>query len=76
MKKMIICDCFLMIKTPKISAVLQKEHSGEVAISIDGKIIATGNNSVVALKKAKKIVPGIEDREFLVTRIQHKYLAV
>lgn len=65
-----------MIKTPKISAVLQKEHPGEVAISLNGKIIAVGGNSVVALKKAKKIVPNIEDREFLVTRIQHKYLAI
>ena len=65
-----------MIKTPKISAVLQRQHTGEIAISLDGKVIATGENSVVALKKAKKILPQIENKEFLVTRIQHKYLAV
>lgn len=65
-----------MIKSPKISAVLQKEHTGEIAISLDGKVIATGENSVVALKKAKKVLPQIENEEFLVTRIQHKYLAV
>ncbi|MEK7528214.1 MAG: hypothetical protein AAB592_00405 [Patescibacteria group bacterium] len=65
-----------MIKTPKISAVLQKEHMGEIAISLDGKIIATGENSVTALKNAKRILPQIENEEFLVTRIQHKYLAV
>ena len=63
-----------MIKTPKISAVLQKQHSGEIAISLDGKIIATGENSVTALKKAKKILPQIENEEFLVTRIQHSSL--
>ncbi len=65
-----------MIKTPKISAVLQKQYTGKVAISISGKVVAVGENSVAALKKAKKIVPQIENEEFLVTRIQHKYLAV
>jgi len=65
-----------MVKTPKISAVLHKQHMGEIAISLSGKVIATGENSVVALKKAKQIFPHIENEEFLVTRIQHKYLAV
>lgn len=65
-----------MIKTPKISAVLHKQHTGEIIISLDGKIIAIGKNSLAAFKKAKKILPQIEDKEFLVTRIQHKYLAV
>lgn len=65
-----------MIKPPKISAVLQKQHTGEIAISLDGKVIATGENSVAALAKAKKVFPRIESEEFLVSRIQHKYLAV
>lgn len=65
-----------MPKSPKISAVLQKEHSGEVAISLRGKIIAVGENSVEAFKRAEKIVPTIDKEEFVVTRIQHKYLAI
>lgn len=74
---MIVWGYFLsMVKAPKISAVFQKEHTGETAISLDGKIIAVGKNSVEAFKKAKKIIPQIEEKEFLVTRIQHKYLAV
>lgn len=65
-----------MVKSPKISAVIQRQHTGEIAISLDGKIIAVGENSLAAFKKAKKIFPQIENEEFLVTRIQHKYLAV
>lgn len=65
-----------MVKSPKISAVLQKQHTGKIAISLDGKVIAVGENSLDAFKKAKKILPQIENEEFLVTRIQHKYLAV
>lgn len=65
-----------MVKAPKISAVLQKEHTGEIAISLNGKVIATGKDSVAALAKAKKVLPRIENEEFLVSRIQHKYLAV
>lgn len=64
-----------MVRSPKISAVLQKQHAGEIAISLDGKIIAVGENSLAAFKKAKKILPQIEHEEFVVTRIQHKYLA-
>jgi len=65
-----------MPKSPKISAVLKKDHPGEVAISLNGKIIAVGENSLIAFRKAKKAMPSIEKMEFLVTRIQHKYLAV
>lgn len=65
-----------MPKSPKISAVLQKEHRGEVAISLRGNVVAVGENSVIAFKKAKKVIPNIETEEFVVTRIQHKYLAV
>ena len=65
-----------MIKSPKISAAFQKKHSGEVAISLGGKVVAVGTNSVAALKKAKKVVPDIENEEFLVIHIHSKYLAV
>jgi hypothetical protein len=65
-----------MPKSPKISAVLKKEHSGEVAISLHGKIIAVAGNSFESFKKAQKILPTIGEEEFVVTRIQHKYLAI
>ena len=64
-----------MIKIPKISAALQKKHTGKVAISLDGKIIAVGKTTMTAFKKAKKNMPDIENKEFLVSRIHHKYLA-
>lgn len=62
--------------TPHISATIKKEHPGEVAISLGGKIVAIGENSIKALIKAKKIMPDIEKKEFLVSRIHPKYLAV
>jgi len=65
-----------MPKTLHISAVLKKEHPGEVAISLNGKIIAIGKNALLALKKAKKTMPDIEKKEFMVSRIQYKYLAI
>ena len=65
-----------MIKPPKISAVLQKKHQGEVAISLNGKVIAFGKNAVKALTKAKSKMPDIEKKEFAVSKIHHKYLAV
>lgn len=60
---------------PKISSALKRDHQGEVAISLEGKIIAIGKNAIEALKKAKKIMPTIEDEEFLVSRIKPRYLA-
>lgn len=65
-----------MPKSPKISAVLKKKHSGEVAISLRGKIIAVAENSFEAFKKAQKVIPSIGEKEFVVTRIHHKYLAI
>jgi hypothetical protein len=60
---------------PKISAVMRKKHQGDVAISFNGKIIAIGNDAIEALKKAKKTMHDIENKEFLVSRIQYKYIA-
>ncbi|PIQ77491.1 hypothetical protein COV82_04200 [Candidatus Peregrinibacteria bacterium CG11_big_fil_rev_8_21_14_0_20_46_8] len=62
-------------KSPKISAVFQKKHRGETIISLDGKIVGTGSDAIIALKKAKKKIPDIEKREFLIFRIHPKYLA-
>ena len=64
-----------MPQPPKISAIFQKKHEGEVAISLEGKVIAVGKNAVVAFKKAQKKVPNLEEEEFLISRIHHKYLA-
>lgn len=64
-----------MVKTPRISAIFQEKHRGQTVISLDGKIIGVGKTSVVALKDAKKKMPDIEAKEFLVSRIHPKYLA-
>lgn len=64
-----------MIKPPKISAVSQKKHQGEVAISLNGKVIAFGKNAIKALEKAKIKIPDIEKEEFAISKIHYKYLA-
>lgn len=65
-----------MVKPPKISKNLEKKHRGQVAISLEnGKVVAFGKTSMAALKKAKKIIPNIEDKEFVISRIHHTYLA-
>ncbi|MEK9167053.1 MAG: hypothetical protein AAB836_02000 [Patescibacteria group bacterium] len=61
---------------PKISAVFKKKYSGQVVISWNGKILGVGEDSMKALKKAKKIMPSIESKEFLVSRIHHGVLAI
>ncbi|MDP4008215.1 MAG: DUF5678 domain-containing protein [Candidatus Peregrinibacteria bacterium] len=64
-----------MVKTPKISAALQQKHTGKVVISLDGKVVALGKTTTSAYSNAKKKMPNIDDKEFLVSRIHHKYLA-
>ena len=64
-----------MVKPLKVSAALQKKHSSETAISLNGKVVATGKNSMEALKRAKKVIPNIEEKEFLVSYIYPKYVA-
>ena len=66
----------MMPISPKISAVLEKKHPGETVISFDGKILGIGKNAVIALKKAKKVMSDIEDKEFLVSRINSQYVAI
>lgn len=58
-----------MPKTPKISAVIKKKYKGQVAISLNGKILGIGKDSVLAFKEAKKRMKDIEKKEFLVSRI-------
>lgn len=65
----------MMPKAPKISTTLMKKHAGEVAIW-KGKIIGIGKDAVIALKEEKSIMPSIEQKEFLVSRIPHKHIAV
>lgn len=64
-----------MVKPLKISAAFKKTHEGEVAISLNGEVIATGKTSTKALAKAKKIDPKIETKEFLISKIYPKYIA-
>lgn len=65
-----------MIASPKISAVMRKKYPGKTVISWNGKILGVGENAVIALKKAKKVMSNIEEKEFLVSRIYAKYIAV
>lgn len=65
-----------MPKSPHISSALKRDHAGEVTISWNGKILGMGKNAVLALKKAKKVMPNIEDKEFLISRIPSKYVSI
>ena len=47
-------------KPARISAAFQKKHQGKALISLEGVVVAVGNNSVEALEEAKKKRPGIE----------------
>ena len=63
-------------KMPTISAALARKNLGKTVISYGGKVLGIGANCIVALKQAKKVMPDIEAKEFLVTRIRnHKYIA-
>ncbi len=55
---------------------MRKKYPGKTVISWNGKILGVGENAVVALKKAKKVMADIEKKEFLVSRIYGKYIAV
>lgn len=59
------------IISPKISATFQKKHRGETAIAWDGKVLGVGKDALVALKTAKKKMPDIESKRFLVFRVHH-----
>lgn len=61
--------------SPKISAVFRKKNSGKVLISLNGKILGMGSDSTAALKEAKKVMPEIEKKEFLISRIHNGILA-
>ena len=58
-----------MIINPRISRKDEKNHQGETVISLDGKVLAFGKTPTIAFKKAQKIVPDLNDKEFLVFRI-------
>lgn len=48
---------------------------GKSIISLNGKILGIGSDCLIALKKAKKVMPDIEKKDFLVSRILPKYVA-
>ena len=43
-----------MTKIPKISSVIEKKLTGQTVAIVDGKIVASGRDSVEAEKKAVK----------------------
>lgn len=63
-----------MIKDPKISTAMEKKYMGKSIISLDGKILGIGSDCLKAFKQAKKKMPDIEKKEFLVSRILPKYV--
>lgn len=65
-----------MIKAPYISEALEKKHPGEVVISLDGKILGIGENTIIAVENAKKVMPDIEEKEFLVSRIPNGHIRI
>ncbi len=65
-----------MMQAPKMSAALKKDHSGDTVISLNGKILGFGSDSIQALNQAKIAMPEIEDHEFLVSRVYPEYLAI
>ena len=65
-----------MPKSPHISVALKKEHAGDVIISWNGKILGMGKNAILAIKKAKKQMPSIEEKEFLISRVPSKYVRI
>ncbi|MEK7672538.1 MAG: hypothetical protein AAB373_01505 [Patescibacteria group bacterium] len=64
-----------MIKAPNISARMEEKHVGKTIISFNGKVLGIGTDCVIALHEAKKVMPDIEKKEFLVSRIHPKYVA-
>lgn len=63
-----------MVKLPRVSALLEKQYPGKVVLSFNGKILAIAEDSFTALQEAKKIMPTIDQEEFLISRIHHPYL--
>ena len=59
-----------MVKSPRISAVLQKDYPGYVVVSLNGKVLGVGKDSVKALRDAIKIMPDIEDKDFWLNGLQ------
>lgn len=61
----------MIIVSPKISSALAEKYKGYIAISLEGKILGIGEDSLIALENAKKKIPDIEEKEFLVSRIHY-----
>ncbi len=58
---------------PDISPEEEEKHRGERFIALDGKVLAYGKDHLEAFNKAKKIVPDLNDKEFLMARIHPEY---
>ena len=64
-----------MVAWPTISAEDEKNHVGEMVISLDGKVLAFGKDTMDAINKAKKVVPNLDQKDFLISRIYPEYIA-
>lgn len=59
-----------MIKIPKISRVIEKKLTGKTVAIVDGKIVASGKDSLEVEKKALK--KGYPDEEIMTAYIMGK----
>jgi hypothetical protein len=65
----------MMPISPKISIFIREKHTGETVISLEGEVLGIGRDGTQALEKAKKKMPNIEKKEFLVSHIHNGPLA-
>ena len=57
------------MKSPKITNAMQKKYAGYTVVSLNGKILGIGVDTVAAVEKAKNSEPAIENKEFMISRI-------
>lgn len=48
---------------------MQKKYAGYTVVSLNGKILGIGVDTVAAVEKAKNSEPAIENKEFMISRI-------
>lgn len=61
----------MMPISPYISPYMEKKHRGKTVISLNGKILGIGENALIAVEKARKIMPGIDREEYLISHIRY-----
>lgn len=64
-----------MVLWPNISPEDEKKHVGEMVVSLDGKVLAFGKDTMEAINNAKKVVPDLDQKDVLISRIHPEYIA-